>query len=52
MVGKNTIDNVCTWCDKEFKSERGVAIQRICTDRPKRAGRSMHLLDYRRAPET
>lgn len=35
MVARNTIDNVCTWCDKEFKSERGVAIhQRICPDRP------------------
>lgn len=35
MVARNTIDNVCTWCDHEFKSERGVAIhQRICPDRP------------------
>lgn len=35
MVARNTIDNVCTWCDSEFKSERGVAIhQRICPSRP------------------
>jgi hypothetical protein len=39
MVGKNTIDNVCTWCDKGFKEQAVSAIhQRICTDRPEAAG--------------